>query len=61
MSRMRDECIALEAAHIAASSFGKKESKTFQEIANEAIAKVDEWAAKGDLELLYREWTREHE
>ena len=62
MSDMRDECIALEAARIAMNVLSDdRPGVTFGQIAEQAIAKVDEASAKGELGLLWSSWTRDPE
>jgi hypothetical protein len=50
---MRDECIALEAAARA------RHGGNYREIAEAAIAKVDEYSQRGELGLLYLSWIRD--
>lgn len=59
MSAMRDECIALEAAQITTRVHADGERKTYGEIATEAITKVDQACAAGELDLLWHSWTHD--
>lgn len=54
--RMFVECVALEAAALAIEVATKDLRKSFGEVAQEAIAKVEKEAAAGRLGMLRHSW-----
>ena len=58
---IRDECIAFEAIKLTVRAVATKTNRSYREIADEAISKVDTEVINGTLGSLYLSWVTDPE